>query len=127
MPEAYPSHPQANTSFLLQLQNNFDTKVSVTVELNTRSNTWWQDQTFIEDAGESSDQSAPFFFEKNATKDYVELFNIKVNRKGKRALIAKERRCELLADDAGADKELQVNSTGWSISVPARVSCEGKW
>jgi hypothetical protein len=127
MPKGYPSHHQANAGFLLQLQNNFDTKVSVTVELNTKSNTWWQDQTLIEDAGATSDQSVPFFFEKNATKDYVELFNIKVNRKGKRPLIAKERRCEMLADDAGADKELQVNSTGWSIGVPARVSCEGKW
>jgi hypothetical protein len=98
----------------------------------TRSNDWWQDQTFIQEKGNTNMTYLPFFFERNATKDYRELFNIKVSRHGGRTLTAINKPCELLPEFGGYLMLANVNSTGWSISSVGEDSkdtlrCSGKW
>jgi hypothetical protein len=77
--------------------------------------------------GETSEQPLPFFFERNATKEYAEMFSIKVSRNAGRSLFAKPKQCEMDVDDAGSMKTLKVNSTGWSIGTDIKVTCDGKW
>ena len=111
-----------------QVENNLDTRASISVELLTRSDTWKQEQTYIEDKGEADINSAlPFFFEGNMTKDYAELVTVNVKRKGKSPLSAKSQQCQLDVDDAGSYKTLHVNATGWLITTGDRATCDGKW
>lgn len=98
----------------------------------TRSNEWWQDQTFIQEKGNNNVTYLPFFFERNATKDYNDLFNFKVSRHGGRSLTATSKPCELLPEYSGYILLTNVNSTGWSIwsvgeDLNETLRCSGKW
>jgi hypothetical protein len=117
----------------LQVRNEFkDLATSVSVELQTRSDGWWQEQTFIQEKGNTNITYLPFFFESNATKSYNDLFNFKVSRHAARALTSRRRPCELLPGDSGDILVATVNSTGWSIEnyngrEKGNVRCDGKW
>lgn len=116
-----------NSFFFLQVRNDLDERTSVDVKLETRSESFVQDQTFIQEKGESSKAPLPFFFEKNATKDYVELFSFKVGRKTRKPLTANLKRCEIYPVDSGSNMVLTITSTGWSLSLYKDVRCSGKW
>lgn len=70
-----------------------------------------------------SEQPVPFFFEKNAKKEYSEKFRIKVGRKGKRTLVGQSDECFLADAVAGRQRLIEVSSDGWQITS----KCSGKW
>lgn len=98
----------------------------------TRANEWWQDQTFIQEKGNTNKTYLPFFYENNSTKPYNDLFNFKVQRSGARTLSTKLNPCEVLPGDAGSVLVARVNELGWSLESyadnnAAIIRCAGKW
>jgi hypothetical protein len=77
--------------------------------------------------GETTKAPLPFSFEKNATKDYAEVFSFNVRRKNEKPLTANPRQCEMYPVDAGSVQVLTINSTGWSLGPYKDVRCTRKW
>ena len=98
----------------------------------TRTNEWWQEQTFIQEKGNSNATYLPFFFENNATKPYYDGWSFKLSRTGKRSLSTYNKHCELLPKDAGTFLVATVNETGWNVADymyhgDGDVRCDGNW
>jgi hypothetical protein len=110
---------------LNQVENTLGELASVEVELET-VNSFSQDQTFIQDSDGGLKEPLPFFFEKNATKDYSELWKFKVNRTGKRSLNSKWVACKMEPSEAGNIQTLWIGMDHLLFGAEGK-GCQGTW
>lgn len=100
--------------------------MSVDIDVMGRTQ-YTQTKTVVFKKGDTAGPIVPFFYERNATKDYNDLFSFRVRPNVGKPLSSRLNPCENTVDVRAQTRVVRVGPDGWTISTGSTVKCRGKW